>query len=68
MLKLHELTAEETAQKIKNKEITTEESVKAIFERIHNFESKINAYVTIVEKEALKKAMDFLYKIKVLLK
>ena len=56
MLKLHELTAEETAQKIKNKEITTEESVKAIFERIHNFESKINAYVTIVEKEALKKA------------
>ncbi|MEJ2271881.1 MAG: Asp-tRNA(Asn)/Glu-tRNA(Gln) amidotransferase subunit GatA [Candidatus Bathyarchaeota archaeon] len=56
MLKLHELTAEETTQKIKNKEITTEESVKAIFERIHNFESKINAYVTLVEKEALKKA------------
>jgi aspartyl-tRNA(Asn)/glutamyl-tRNA(Gln) amidotransferase subunit A len=56
MLKLHELTAEETTQKIKNKEITTEESVKAIFERIHNFESKINAYVTLGEKEALKKA------------
>ena len=56
MQKLHELTARQTTQKIKNKEITAEESVRAIFERIHIFEDKINAYVTLVEEEALKKA------------
>ena len=56
MQKLHELTAKQTTQKIKNKEITAEESVRAIFERIHIFEDKINAYVTLVEEEALKKA------------
>jgi aspartyl-tRNA(Asn)/glutamyl-tRNA(Gln) amidotransferase subunit A len=56
MPKLHELTARETTQKIQNNEATAQECVQAVFERIHKLETKINAYVTLTEKEALKKA------------
>ena len=56
MLKLHELTAQETIKKIRNKETTAEESVKSVFDRIHKFEGKVKAYVTLVEETALKKA------------
>ena len=56
MLKLHELTARETIKKILSKETTAEEVIQSIFERIHKFEGKVNAYVTLVEETALKKA------------
>jgi aspartyl-tRNA(Asn)/glutamyl-tRNA(Gln) amidotransferase subunit A len=56
MPKLNELTARETIQKIKGNEATAEECVHAVFERIHRLEEKFNAYVTLVEEEALKKA------------
>jgi aspartyl-tRNA(Asn)/glutamyl-tRNA(Gln) amidotransferase subunit A len=56
MPKLQELTARETIQKIRSNEATAEECVHAVFERIHRLEDKINAYVTLVEEEALKKA------------
>ena len=56
MPKLQELTARETIQKIRSNEATAEECVHAVFERIHKLEDKINAYVTLVEEEALKKA------------
>jgi len=56
MPKLQELTARETTQKIRSNEATAEECVHAVFERIHKLEDKINAYVTLVEEEALKKA------------
>ncbi len=56
MLKLHELTARETIKKILSKETTAEEFIQSIFERIHKFEGKVNAYVTLVEGTALKKA------------
>ncbi len=58
MPKLHELTAQETIQKIHGNEVTAEECVQAVFERIHKFEDKINAYVTLVEEEALKKSRE----------
>ncbi len=58
MPKLHELTAQETIQKIRSNETTAEECVQAVFERIHKFEDKINAYVTLVEEEALKKSRE----------
>jgi aspartyl-tRNA(Asn)/glutamyl-tRNA(Gln) amidotransferase subunit A len=58
MSKLHELTAKETLQKIANNEATAEECVQAVFEQIHTHEDKINAYVTLVEKEAIQKAKD----------
>ena len=63
MSKLHELTAQETIQKIKGNEVTAEECVQAVFERIHSFEERINAYVTLVEEQALKKAKEIDQKI-----
>jgi aspartyl-tRNA(Asn)/glutamyl-tRNA(Gln) amidotransferase subunit A len=56
MSKLQELTARETIQKIQGNEATAEECVHAVFEIIHRIEDDINAYVTLVEEEALKKA------------
>jgi aspartyl-tRNA(Asn)/glutamyl-tRNA(Gln) amidotransferase subunit A len=58
MPKLHELNAKETVESIHNKEVTVEECIQAIFERIHNLEDKVNAFVTLVEEEALKKAKE----------
>ncbi len=58
MSKLHELTARETVEKIRNNEATAEECVQAVFERIHKLEDKVNAFVTLVEEEALKKAKE----------
>jgi aspartyl-tRNA(Asn)/glutamyl-tRNA(Gln) amidotransferase subunit A len=56
MPKLHKLTAKETVERIHNKEVTAEECILAIFKKIDNLEDKVNAYVTLVEEEALKKA------------
>ena len=58
MPKLHELTAQETMHKIHGNEVSAEECVQAVFERIHKLEDKINAYVTLVEKEAVNKAKE----------
>lgn len=58
MPKLQELTARETIQKIQGNEATAEECVHAVFERIHKLEDKVNAYVTLVEEEAIKKAKE----------
>jgi aspartyl-tRNA(Asn)/glutamyl-tRNA(Gln) amidotransferase subunit A len=58
MPKLHELTAKEIIQKIASNEVSAEECVQAVFERIHTLEDKINAYVTLVEEEALNKAKE----------
>jgi len=55
-MKLQELTAQETIQKIQGNEATAEECVHAVFETIHKLEPEINSYVTLVEHEALKKA------------
>ena len=63
MSKLHELTAFQIKNKIENKEISAEEIVQSVFDRIHNFEEKINAFVTLVEDEALKKAKEIDVKI-----
>ena len=58
MPKLHELTAKETIQKIASNEVSAKECIQAVFEIIHTLEDKINAYVTLVEEEALKKAKE----------
>jgi len=58
MSKLHELTAKETLQKICGNEVSAKECVHAVFERIHKLEDKINAYVTLVEEEAINKARE----------
>jgi len=56
MPKLHELTAQETYQKIVNNEASALECVQAVFERIHKVEDNINSYVTLTEKEAIAQA------------
>ena len=56
MSKLHELTAKQIVEKIRDKEITAEECVSSIFERISEVEDKVHAFITLVENEALKKA------------
>ena len=58
MAKLRELTAHETIQKIRGNEATAQECVEAVFERIHSIEDTINAYVTLTETEAIKKAKE----------
>jgi aspartyl-tRNA(Asn)/glutamyl-tRNA(Gln) amidotransferase subunit A len=58
MQKMYELTAKETVEKICGNETTAEECVQTVFERIHTLEDKINAYVAVVEEEALKKARE----------
>ena len=58
MPKLHELTAKETIQKIASNEVSAKECIQAVFEIIHTLEDKINAYVTLVEEEALNKAKE----------
>jgi aspartyl-tRNA(Asn)/glutamyl-tRNA(Gln) amidotransferase subunit A len=63
MPKLHELKAQEILQKIQNKEVTAEECVHAVFERIHKLETIINAFVTLTEEQALKKAKEIDIKI-----
>ncbi len=58
MSQLHRLTAQQTTQKIKNNEVSAQECVEAVFEQIHKVEDKINAYVTLVEEQALTKAKE----------
>ncbi|MBT8171551.1 Asp-tRNA(Asn)/Glu-tRNA(Gln) amidotransferase subunit GatA [Candidatus Bathyarchaeota archaeon] len=56
MPKLYELTAHEIQQKIQSNEVSAKECVQSVFGRIHNFEKEINAFVNLVENDALKKA------------
>ncbi len=58
MPKLHALTAKETVEKIRGKEATAEECVLSVFERIHEAEDRVHAFVTLVEEGALKKAKE----------
>ena len=53
---MYALTAKETVEKILRKEITAEECILSILERIHRLEDRIHAFVTLVEEEAIKKA------------
>ncbi len=56
MPKMYALTAKETVEKILSKEITAEECILSILERIHRLEDRIHAFVTLVGEEAIKKA------------
>ncbi|MEJ2243194.1 MAG: Asp-tRNA(Asn)/Glu-tRNA(Gln) amidotransferase subunit GatA [Candidatus Bathyarchaeota archaeon] len=58
MTQLHKLTAQQTITKIKSNEVCALECVEAVFEQIHKVEDKINAYVTLVEEQALSKAKE----------
>jgi len=58
MPKLNELTAKEIVEKIRSKEVTAEECVLSVFERIREVEGRVRAFVTLVEEEALRKARE----------
>lgn len=55
---LHELTAIQIRNKIRNREISSQEVVEDIFFRIKQNESLINAYISLDQEGALKKARE----------
>ena len=56
MKNICELTAHEIREMYDKKEITVPEVVKAFLDRIKEADSNINAYITVCEEEAMKKA------------
>jgi aspartyl-tRNA(Asn)/glutamyl-tRNA(Gln) amidotransferase subunit A len=57
------LTAKEISRKVRLGEVTAEESVSTLIERIHKIEDKVNAFVTLLEEEALQEAREIDHKI-----
>jgi aspartyl-tRNA(Asn)/glutamyl-tRNA(Gln) amidotransferase subunit A len=55
-LELHKLTINEAHQLLKNKEISSRELTRAVFDRIDAFEPKIDAFITISEEFAMQQA------------
>lgn len=53
---MHELTIAQAHKKLQNKEITALELTTAIFKRIKEVEPKIEAYLTLIEEDALEQA------------
>ena len=56
MPKPYELTAREAAEKIKSQELTAEDYVSSLLERIRTIDNQIHAYVRVIEEESLKAA------------
>jgi len=57
-MQLYELTAHELLKKMKKREISSEEIVRAIYDRISRVEDKLHSFVTLTEEEALLQARD----------
>lgn len=55
-MKLHQLTITQAQEGLRKKEFSVTELVKSCLERIKKLNSKINAFITISEEEALKEA------------
>lgn len=58
MSRLYELTAAEVSEQIRRGEVSAEEHLYSVLERIRRVEGKIHAFVTLVEKEALRRARE----------
>jgi len=59
MRSLWELNAQETLEKLREGEVTAEECLLSIFERIEGVEGRVHAFLTLVEKEkALERARE----------
>jgi len=54
--KLYELTATEISERIRNQDLSAEDYLNSILERIEKVEGKIHAFITVVKDEALRKA------------
>ena len=57
-MKLHELTIEAAHQLLKNREISSRELTRAVFDRIDAVESRVDAYITLSEELAMQQAID----------
>jgi aspartyl-tRNA(Asn)/glutamyl-tRNA(Gln) amidotransferase subunit A len=55
-MKLYELSIHEAYQLLKNKEISSTELTRAVLERIHAVEEKVNAYITVPDETAIAQA------------
>jgi len=55
-MELYELTAHELLKKMKKREISSEEIVRSIYNRISQVEDKLHSFVTLTEEEALLQA------------
>ncbi|MCK4802141.1 Asp-tRNA(Asn)/Glu-tRNA(Gln) amidotransferase subunit GatA [bacterium] len=55
-MEIYELTAHELSEKMEKKEISSEEIVRSIYNRINQVEKKLHSFVTLTEKEALLQA------------
>ena len=53
-MKLHELSAVELSEKIKNSDITSEEVTKIFLDRINSIDEKTGAFVSVNSEKALK--------------
>ena len=58
-MSLMKLTAMELGAKLKSKEVSTEEAVKATLDQIHKVEDKVNSYVTVLDEAAIQKRAAF---------
>ena len=56
-MELYELSLNEIALKIKNKEVSIKEVLDSVYERIDNVESKVDAYLTLTKEKAYEKAL-----------
>ena len=55
-MELYELTVHELLDKLNKKEITPEDITKSYIDRINDKEKDIQAFISILDKEALEKA------------
>ena len=55
-MQLYQLTIKEAHQLLKNKEITSRELTRAVFDRIEAVESKVDAYIAVAEEQAMAQA------------
>ncbi|MCX7923803.1 MAG: Asp-tRNA(Asn)/Glu-tRNA(Gln) amidotransferase subunit GatA [Clostridia bacterium] len=62
-MELHELTAHELGELLKNKKVSAVELTKTVLDRIEKVDSKVGSYITVCEDEALKRAKDVQEKI-----
>jgi aspartyl-tRNA(Asn)/glutamyl-tRNA(Gln) amidotransferase subunit A len=57
-LELTRLSAHECRDKLERKEISSRELTRAVLDRIQAVDSRINAYITVMEEQALKRAAE----------
>jgi len=56
--KLYELSATEISERIRNQDLSAEDYLNSILERIEKVEEKIHAFITVAKGEALRKARE----------